>query len=179
LYHIDLTTILCVFAHQSGKLDTDLRRVPGVKEHCHAQLFLAEGKVVSCIIEGKSGVWFSGEDALRMLQSVGILEWTYTPTTQTASRPAVSTQLSPILQRTELISRNMVVLFPVRTRRIEQQEFASWSRWQRSVYNLIDGRKSTDDIARVLAQPQERIREILSELQKQGVITLLAEPHSQ
>ncbi len=177
MYHIDLTTILRIFAHQNGKLDTDVRHIPGVKERCHARLILSNGKVVSCIVEGKSGVLFLGEDALHMLQRMGILEWTYTPETQNA--PPISTQMSPAPPRSERIAENMLVLFPIRTRLIEPREFASWSRWQRFVYNLADGSKSVDDIAQVLYQPRERIQETLSELQRQGAITLLRSPYSQ
>ncbi len=177
MYHIDLTTILRVFAQQSGKLDTGLRHIPGVRERCHAQLILINGKVASCIVEGKSGVLFSGGDALRMLQSMGILEWIYTPETQSAASP-ISTQLSPTLPRIERVTENMAMLFPVRTRLIEPREFALWSRWQRSVYNMTDGSKSVEDIARVLSQPRERILETLSELQRQSAITFLRSPHS-
>jgi hypothetical protein len=179
LYRIDLTTILRVFARQSGRLDTEIKRVPGIKEHCHAQLFLSEGKVVSCVIEGNNGVLLSGESALHLLQNIGMLEWTYTPTPQSAPSPPVSPQLSPIMPFIERSPANAVVLFPTRIRLIQPQEFALWSRWLRSVYNLTDGSKSVDDIARVLSQPRERVLEALSELQKQEAIILLPAPRSQ
>ena len=178
MYRIDLTTILRIFARQSGRLDTEIKRVPGIKEHCHAQLFLSEGKVVSCIVEGNSGVLFSGESALHLLQNMGILEWTYTPTTQSAP-PPVSPQLSPIMPFIERSPANAAVLFPTRMRLVQPQELALWSRLQRSVYNLTDGSKSVGDIARVLSQPRERVLETLSELQKQGVIVLLPGTSSQ
>ncbi len=174
MYRIDLKTILRILAHQSGKLDTTLDYIPGFRERCRAQLLLVEGNVVSCSIEGRDRNLLSGHEALRVLQDMGVLKWTYTPTPQSNPSPHVALLEAPSSRQVPEIHP---LSFPTRIRLVEQQEFTSWPRLQRSIYNLADGSKSVEALVRVLSQPYERIVEALSALRIKGVIDLHRNSH--
>ncbi len=168
LYHADLTTALQSLAQQSGELQADLKDVVGMAENCRAHLLLVKGQVTSCSIESKSGVVLSGDAALRTLYLLGTFEWVFTPIPQKAV-PSTPQLLAPRIEsRTAILPTSI----PVRVRTVNQREFSSWSRLQRSVYNLVDGKKSIEDITRMLSLPQERVIEVLSFLHANGLVML-------
>lgn len=168
LYHTDLTTVLQTLAQQSGELHADLKDVVGLAENCRAHLLLVQGQVTSCSIESKSGIVLSSNTALRTLYLLGTFEWVFTPPSQKAVPPTPQLPSPHVESRATLLPTSV----PLRVGMVNQREFSSWSRVQRSVYNLLDGKKSIEDIARILALHQERVVEVLSFLQMNAMVTL-------
>ncbi len=189
-YHIDLVTILRILSEQSGELHAHVKNIPGLRERCQVHITFTKGKVTSCVIELRGNPLYSGESAFRLLQAMGDLDWDYSPIVQ--SSPAISA-LSPSLQPEQpMYERSPVHVrseespyhmpgasimptdIPQRLRLIERQEFITWHRALRSVYNLIDEKKSIEEIARLLSFPSERTVECISYLLARRAITLQA-----
>jgi|SRR5712692_560829 len=173
-YHINLETILRVLSRHSGELRALVKRVPGTKEEGLARVMLDKGKIVSCSIESRIETLYSEDDALRLLQAIGELDWIFIPSIPQPSSLSVAPQvLSP---STEPILEIFLTAFPVRLRLVGPQELASWPRLHRSVYNLVDGRKTVEAIAQVLSNRHKRVVEALSILRANGIIALSTQP---
>lgn len=163
-YPLDLATILYILQGQSGRLQAILEEVPGVKEPCQATLMLLDGKVASCFLETRRGALVGqGERVLHLLTGLGTVDWLWEPASG-AALPAPTRSpagaLSPIPRRRE----------PLR-----QAALAACSRLQRRVLGLVDGRRTTQEIATLLAVPPtelERLRAVLRELQNMGLLII-------
>ena len=181
LYRADLTTVLRTLARQSGELRADMERIVGIAEKCQAQVLLTEGQVTSCSIQSRSGIVLSSSDALRILYMMGVLEWTFTPASQRTSPQVAPAQALPSQneQRPQIERRVNIGpgSFPIRIRLADQHEISTWSRLQRSVYSLVDGKKTVAEIARMLSLSGERTIEILSFLYVNQIITFSSQPH--
>lgn len=169
-YHIDLLTILRILSQQSGELHALVKNVPGIKEVCYAQVVIVRGKVTTCSLEGKNSryLYFNGEAAVQKLQKLGELDWTYTPNLVAPSRQSSRPQSA--LSSGGQPAVNTYSLHPYRTRKVDAEEFLSWSYLQRAIYNAIDGSRSIEEIARALSTSYEHIQEILFALYSVGVI---------
>jgi hypothetical protein len=205
-YPIDLQTILRILAQQSGELYTNVKNVNAVRGECRASVVLLEGKIISCEIQQDKRVVLSGKEALQLLLKKGILEWKYVPRASSPpanpnandGRQYSPTQYSPIQYSPINDGRqyspindgrqyspsssfysgtnDATAIFPVRARPISQQEFSTWSRTLRSVYNLVTGDKSVWDIAVLLSAPPDRLMSTLQELVNMNAINLLRSP---
>lgn len=163
-YPLDLATILYVLQGQSGRLHAILEAIPGIREPCQATMMLVEGKVASCFLETRRGALVGqGERALNLLIGLGTVDWLWEPGSAPALQPPARSPtgtLSPIPRRRE----------PLR-----QDILEACSRLQRRVLGLVDGRRTIQEIATLLAVPPtefERLRAVLRELQMMGLIII-------
>ncbi len=184
-YHIDLATLLRALARKSGELMAILKNIPGTREQGRVRVTLDKGKIISCSVEGQNGYLAFGENALRLLHSVGELDWTYTPSVsvspvpQSPSLPVTPQEATTANLKTTLESPAITLgAYPARLRSVGQQELASWSRLQRSVYSLVDGKKTVADITRILSYQPERITEVLSTMHVARILVLLSQPYN-
>jgi hypothetical protein len=184
VYPIDLQTILQVLANQSGELRTTVKHVANIKGECQVSVMLSLGKVVSCTILQKGKPVLIGEEAFHLLVNAGILQWEYIPAPSPPPRlgsersmgpsgplrTAGLSEMSPARQagRGDLPSG----VFPVQARAVSREEFATWPRLYRSIYQLSTGDKTVEDIARLLSVPTERVKTALLSLIQQKSITL-------
>ena len=127
-----------------------------------AHLTVIEGQVTSCHVQ--SSVYgpslLSGGEAIGWLASQGNLTWervASTPQRIVRNAQAASPQPHEV---------------PQRLARVEQGEVQVWSRKQRQVFALVDGRRSIERIAIILCQPSYVVEGIVHELQLRGVIAV-------
>jgi hypothetical protein len=129
-----------------------------------AELTLFKGQVTSCQVrsseDGRS--LLTDYEALRWLASLGYLIWKRVTSTPKQNSPLHDSQAT-LLQSYEV---------PRRLAPAEQVGMHSWSRKQRQVFALVDGRRSTERIAAILCQPLSVVGEILYDLQAKGVIAV-------
>jgi hypothetical protein len=163
-YPLDLATILYLLQGQSGRLHAILEEVPGIREPCQATITLVEGKVASCFLETRRGALVSqGDRAFNLLIGLGTVDWLWEPGFETASptpRRSSTGALSSIPRRREPLRQDML---------------EACSRLQRRVLGLVDGRRTIQEIATLLAVPPtefERLQAVLRELQTMGLIMI-------
>ncbi len=163
-YPLDLATILYLLQGQSGQLHAILEEVPGIREPCQATITLVEGKVASCFLETRRGALVGhGERALNLLIGLGTVEWLWEPGSVALLPPPPKTPtgaLAPIPRRREPLRQDML---------------GACSRIQRRVLGLVDGRRTTQEIAALLAVPPtefERLQAVLRELRAMGLIII-------
>jgi hypothetical protein len=176
---MDLTSVLRVVAQQDGELRANLEQAVGIPEKCYAELQLTGGRITSCAVKSSVGVVLSGNDALQALYMMGVFEWTFTPalsnTPMQQVQQASPSQSRALIPNPRQAARSPRPTVPVRTRIVQQHEFASWPRHLRFVYNLIDGNKSVEDIAHILSVHPIKVQEVLAFFQRQGLIAFPAD----
>ena len=193
MYRIDLATILRLQEefHRSGSLTAELPKgIPGWKEHCLAEIELREGRVVMCVICGSDGRYLaSGEQALRLLHSLGMLRWQVQLHQRPNSEPLppeIPLETSPLQPYDRLPSQPLApipyvpeispafTLIPQRVVLFAQNDLHRLTHRQRRVFVLIDGVRSAAKISAMLfpSSPDAReVMDILSELEAMGLIT--------
>ena len=163
-YPLDLATILYILQGQSGRLQAILEEVPGIREPCQATIMLLEGKVASCFLETRRGALVGqGEQVLNLLTGLGTVDWLW------EAGPGVALQ-APTRSSTGTLSP-----IPRRREPLRQQALEACSRLQRRVLGLVDGRRTIQEIASLLAVPPtelERLRAVLRELHIMGLIII-------
>ncbi len=178
-YRLDLNTLLLMLKQSTGNLYAEVQHIPGVKGHCQVFLRLEQGLIQSCAITNEYGAEVgSGAAAIKQIQSL-VLEWHYkeekAPTQTLPSTPAFA-EMSPYLPRETAPRFSLMPAvrspIPMRQYAIAQRDFLSWPRLYRSVYSLIDGKSSVDNIVRLLVREQskERVLEVIEHLQREGLI---------
>jgi hypothetical protein len=173
-YRLDLNTLLMMLRQSTGSLYAEIQHLPGIKGHCQVFLRLERGSIQSCSIFNEQGFEASsGEAAIKLIQN-HVLEWHYTeekPPTQIlpqispyGSREAPPRQPFPLAVRSPIPHRTYSF--------IPHNNFLTWPRLYRSVYSLIDGKTSIDNIVRMLVHEQrkERVLEVIAHLQRDGLI---------
>ena|SRR5581483_7105817 len=190
MYQLDIETLLSLLyeAGQSGRLSTTLPSgFPGFKQSCQASIGLQEGNIVFCQIEQRNGrVLVSGKQALQILSRSGTREWqleeaqfqqTSTPVSTPVLPPAMTATTATTLPNQERQHDPSVI--PQRRTFIDQNTLSHFSRQQRRVLNLVDGRRSVERIATLLSassdqsavrQTLQQVEEILRELEASGAI---------
>jgi hypothetical protein len=166
-YALDLTTILHLLQGRSGRLQATLEALPGIKEPCLVSLVLLDGKVSSCFLETHQGMLLAqGERVLTLVAGLGTLDWLWEPQRRT-------TTLLPGYPGGSIPGK--VSSIPQRRDPLRPDLLAACSRIQRRVLGLVDGRRTVQEIALLLAVPSaeiERLQAVLDELQVMGLITL-------
>lgn len=171
MYTIDLATLLQLLREfrRSGTLQTVLSSgIPELREPCHGLIELARGEIVSCSIKSNRGrTVVTGENAIRILGGMGVLDWTFDvqqsqsvaiPQGPSLKRPAFpSTALSPI---------------PRRNVQVNARDMRQWPRKYWQVFVLVDGERSIDKIAAILSQPSSIVDEVLQDLRAMGVVEI-------
>lgn len=165
MYTLDIETMRQVMqAHKkTGRLHTDLPSgVPSLREPCHVEITLEAGNIVSSAIVGSSGSLLTGDRAYYELTRLGRLRWTFTPQSLSLSQP----EPAPRALEKHAISR------PRRIVVVEQWEMRPWRRMHKLVYGLVDGKRSVEEIAKLLSATPETIEDILSDLRSIRVIVM-------
>lgn len=169
-YFLDLATLLQILSRQkqSGVLQAEDVRLAGIKQAAQAELTLVEGQVSTLYLKMGNSILAQGSQALQMLYEVGPLEWSWTVNpswrVQTTARlPAVSVgNPSPREER---------LVIPRRTSAGEMAALEILPRNHRRAFALIDGRRSINQIASMLAfTDHEKLRKLLRDLQAWGMI---------
>lgn len=151
---------------KNGLLQSELHNVPGIRGRCKGYLQLAEGKVVSCYIEDKSGQRHAMPTSvlIQLDNERGPFDWTLTapplPTPPKAQSPRHEPH-APALRITALL---------------DLDKLHGWSPTHKQilfqVYQMIDGQRSIEDIKHMLPFPPYVVEEALHILLTQNVIAL-------
>lgn len=161
---MDLETISSILQQrqESGTLSANLQRVPSLRGSVQAILTLSRGKLVTCSIYNiENRVLMEGEQALTALSRVGTVAWAWSEGVDQAQ----SSSGAILPQTSSPIPRRLV--------HIEPQVLNTWPRNYRRILVLIDGERSIEKIAEILALSSEGVQEmtvILRELRQKGVI---------
>ena len=82
IYSIDLETMVQILQEhrQTGVLQAELPGgMAGLRERCRIEIDVVTGNIVACRVENSSErVVLWGEDALREVNRLGVLDWTLT-----------------------------------------------------------------------------------------------------
>jgi hypothetical protein len=134
----------------------------------HVALRVKEGTIYACVFTNTQGHVSSWDHWETQLPPFGVLNWELIPwqpfehmQDNTSSRSPVLSQQSPVGVQKQSPTHT-VVLSPSQLRQLPML--------YRQVYTLIDGRRQSCDIARMLHQSQQDIDRILGDLSQQGLI---------
>jgi len=188
----DLQTMIRVFAQQNVELRADIAPISGIREAGWARVTLVKGDIVACLIQWKNGEVFSGSQALHMIERVGALTWDcYSLTSGKPLSQSLPTQALVVHAQIERAPTSIPItppqeaspqqtpaslfrpdLVPVRAYAVvPRQQFIQWPRLHRSVFNLVNGYNSIENIASLLNRPYETIAKILADLYAQDIVT--------
>ncbi|HEY3993893.1 MAG TPA: hypothetical protein VGM01_13585 [Ktedonobacteraceae bacterium] len=189
-FYLDLATILQKF-RQNGELSADLpAKKLGNKAPWKAQLRVDEGLVTSCqILDQRGSIVHSGEPALEALYKLGPLHWEIAPDLLDGSSklptlnqtrksgplavPPANTIPAPVPASVpDSSSADTPVPYRLLTVTLKQMNQTQWPRDYRLVYILIDGIRTTEKIANMLAMPLADVEQILRELQVMRIIDI-------
>lgn len=150
----------------SGEFHASVPSQAALREGGQVILLVHGGNVVSCSILNKNGQkLYHSTEAQRLLPKLGILDWKLVPPlaakTVNADNPANASMAKPAEKDKHFIPHRLVV---------PMAEIRTWSTLQRSVYFLIDGIRSTEQIAMLLSQPLPTIEQIIHDFQASGTI---------
>jgi hypothetical protein len=160
---VGLTFSLKLFAtyQQSGLLYGLVRSVPGIRGQCKAYLELDKGQVISCYLEDGKGRRYSSTsaDLCRLDEEKGPFEWSLQPRKIAAS--SATAQPPPKTPRMEQKS-------PVPYRIVQDldvHQLQMYTSWQRTllltVFSLIDGKHTAEEIASYAQLPSVKVEEAL------------------
>lgn len=185
-FYLDLGSILQSF-HHSGELIGEIpAKKLGNKVPWKAHLRVVDGNIISCfIIDNRGATLHSSDEAIKMLYKVGTLTWEIileslenTGKTTTGKTPAAQPPRSsgplPGFPMEKAVPPAFPDPEPVRVRvpyrlmniSLQQMNQTQWPREYRLVYILIDGERSSEKIASMLAMSPQAVQEILLELKK-------------
>jgi hypothetical protein len=183
-FDLDLATILQNF-RQNGELHGDLpAKKLGNKAPWKALLGVVEGTVISCqILDNRGAVVNSGELALEALYKLGPLNWevipeppegtgklpAFKPTRKSGALPASPTGTAPLPNPAPAQAPTPYRLMDITLKQMNQTQ---WPRDYRLVYILVDGTRTNEKIASMLAMPVSDVEQILRELQSMRIIDL-------
>ena len=165
MYNLDFETIKQVMqAHQkTGYLRADLAaNLSGLGEPGHIEVRLQAGTVISCAIIGASGKRLEEKEAIKRIERLGSLKWTFTRQESYAEAPAFLTTLAP----------EEYGAFPRRVIFLEQWQMQSWPRLHRMIFALADGTRSVAKITEVLSATPQQVEAALQDLQSINVIAM-------
>lgn len=177
-YRLDLRTLLLMLKQQSGDLNAEVPHIPGIKGACQVFLRLEFGMVQSCLIRNGQGSEVKGAASLIKRIQNQVLEWHFKeersmtqPLRQYPSGNLPAPGHSETSSHPAMIPLSFSSV-PYRLRIASREEFLTWPRPYRTVYSLIDGKSSVDDIVRLLARDQgrEQILEMLKNLYRENLI---------
>lgn len=163
MYAADLTALLKILQEiQANVVLSTAGMGPG--EPWYAQLVLVKGHVTHCCVYSRMNgrCLLADGEALGWLAMLGDLIW----------KPQISTRQLPALlpPPAAVRAQQQGQEVPRRLETTEPLGMQSWSRKQRQVFALVDGRRSTQRIAAILCQPPEVVAALLNDLRSMGVI---------
>lgn len=159
---------------KNGLLQAELHHVPHIAGHCRGYLQLVEGKVTSCYVEDKNGQrhLISQQILIDVDERRGPFDWSLQPL------PAPP---SPALFMSALVGRNEEKQQPTpqRIALLELDQLTGWSHTQKrllaTVYAAIDGRRTLEEVKRVVPLPPHVTDEVLRTLLALSVIRIIQE----
>ena len=164
MYFLDITTLLHILqthAH-TGFLRAHLPRgVAAVPEARAATVTVVKGGVTSCAIFTPDGSLVeTGDTAYTMLAHTGRLDWTLT-------LQLTSSLLPPPPARTGGKGRTLI---PRRLVEPSPEQRKTWTRHQRLVFALVNGKNSVTYIAYLLSLSPTRVEQALTDLYQMQVV---------
>ena len=150
----------------SGDCHADIPPQGSLKHGAHAILVAHKGMITSISIFSRNGKkQYHDKEALSVLSQSGVLDWTLVPSSTTP--PVYSVTPSPPVRSPDADS-----IIPLRLRRlpVNQSQIRAWSTLHRSVYALIDGTRSIEQIASLLSRRPTVIKQIIRELHSQNAL---------
>jgi hypothetical protein len=164
MYSLEYETMIQVLRQlgYSGEFHADVSSQATLKEGGRVVLLVRSGNVISCFILNKNGqkVYHDAE-TLRLLPRLGILDWKLVSSTSAKSSTG-PLRAKPVERNEPFIPRRFLV---------PETRIRSWSTLQRSVYFLVDGIRSTEQIAILLSRPLPTIEQVIHDFEAFGVIT--------
>jgi len=166
MYLLDLTTmirILHTHAH-TCLLRTELPTGVGANtEPCTVSIAVVKGTLVSCAILTRDGFLSASDDAAySVLAHAGYLNWTLTLQLPSSLLPPPSI----------LVDRKRGTLIPQRLVELPSEQRKTWTRTQRLVFSLVNGKNSVTYIAYLLSLSTPLVEQTLSELYQMKVLIL-------
>jgi len=170
-YYQNLLTLVQELGQQPVSLYTAFPGgVPGIAEPCIGAVHVQEGKIIECVIEGRSGASIRGTAAFQILQPVAVWQvqarsdrnMDITPSNPTpSSLPQVSSSLNVIIPH-----RNMPLL-PGHLDGMSAKDRIAL----RSVLALVNGQRSVDQIKMQMHIPPETVERVLWQLYRMQIIS--------
>ncbi len=187
-FYLDLDLILQRF-RQSGELHGAIpAKKLGNRAPWKARLRVIEGRVISCqILDNRDAVVNAGEPALEALYKIGPLYWEIIPELPggTGPLPAISPLKQPGSGKLSSGPQQVVppapqplpapageIPYRLMNVTLRQMNQTQWPRDYRMVYILVDGTRSSTQIARMLSLTPAHVEQILHELQKMRIIEM-------
>ncbi len=168
MYKLDVAALLQMLQEfqQNATLQTEIQSVPAGRGRFYVHLSIFEGKVASCSIkDGDGQVLLANNNALQWLQRLGTLHWTLT--LQQTSTPT-PVQTKPSLPQVPAPR----VFVPRRIAPIAHEQMSTWPRKHRTIFVLIDGKKSVEQLASLLSLQVKDVEQVLSDLQARKFIAI-------
>lgn len=167
MYLLDLETMLAMMREyrRTGMMTAALPAGSGgMRPGGRVEIILKSGSVVSCRILNETGQSvLEQQEALRAVARVGRLDWTLSELHQEPQHFSVP-QLPP---------PPVAAIKPI-PRRLQEQvapgQMVTWTRLQRQVFALVDGKKTVEQIAAILSASPPRVQQTLYELQAMGMV---------
>jgi len=144
-------------------LQAFLSLLPGVtKDACLAQVTLGQGRIHSCTITTKTGTVLREQlEAYQALERCGDLNWSVLPASSLyapASQKATPSRLDASDQPTSRVPS-------LRVQALTLEILEPLSNPYRRVIRLVDGKRSIEDIARLLNKTPQEVQQMLAALQ--------------
>jgi hypothetical protein len=155
------------------------------EENWQGQFQLENGLVLSCLVCAKTDgqILLVNDEAIRWLTAQGRLEWQIEELTSQANQFLLPPPQYPARTREQPDTTPAIPALPVASwekqykgvpiRAIQGNNAplsAFSSREERQVYALIDGRRSVEEVIRLLHKPPELVMRVLQDLQAKGFI---------
>jgi hypothetical protein len=162
---------------QSGLLQAEIPRVPGIGGRCHAFLHLAHGEVVAVYLEDRQKHRYSSDKEFlcRLDKEKGPFEWTLTPQSANSEQPPPAGQFQPPPSAPPT-SRSPV---PRVITALREEWLSNWTLQQKEplyiVLSLINGERTVEDIKAATRFPPNLVDELLRILLRLNVIAISAE----
>ena len=180
-YYLDLTTLLNMLPGQSAILRTTVPHgVGGLPGPCRGFVWVQDGKIMTCSVEGSNSVRVHGERAWEHLRSLEA--WSVTlerqdqehslgqrPLSNAFSPPPPVAWQAP--SQHDVVFRQQGHLDMTRLRQLPGRERMVIH----MVFTLINGKRRLDDIKKQVALSPETVEKAVAELQRLHVIVPLGE----
>ena len=167
MYKLDVAALLQMLQEfqQNATLQTEIQSVPDGRGRFYVSLSLVEGKISSCSIKDSNGQsLLVGNNALQWLQRQGTLNWTLT-LQQTPTQTSTHTNPLPSLPAPRIFVPRRIVY-------VTQEQMSTWPRKHRTVFVLIDGKKSVEQLAGLLSLSVKEVELVLSDLRANKFIVI-------
>jgi hypothetical protein len=184
-YYLDLSTLLQILSRQkrSGTLSVEQLHVPAFRGNVSVSIEIEYGVVRSCQIMQRQTVVAHGQVAIQVLASLQSVEWRWSSVTSPQSTPSHEPSPSPgrssapqtlFEERpTQPLPRNQEPLSIPRQTFLAQDPkiLSQLSRQHRRVLALIDGNRTHEQIASILAISAADLPRYTSDLEQWGLIS--------